>query len=76
MANKLPNNVPRDSPEYIAALALHEAGGDYQQALERARLAVKILSRWKLKGIIDTGHTVAANLSLTRLSGDFDPADQ
>jgi hypothetical protein len=76
IANKLPNNVPRDSPEYIAVLALQEAGGNCQRALERARLAVKILSRWKLQGIIDTGSTVAAISPITRLIVDFDPADQ
>lgn len=69
------NNVPRESSEFIAALALQEAGGDYQQALDRARLAVKILSRWKLQRIIYDGSLDAALSPITRLTVDFDPAD-
>lgn len=69
------NNVSKESPEYIAALALQEAGGDYQQALESVRLAVKILSRWKLQSIIYSESKGAALSSITRLTGSFDPAD-
>ena len=72
----MPNNVPRESPEYIAALALQEAGGDYQQALESVRLAVKILSRWKLRSIIYSGSKGATLSPITRLTESFDPADQ
>lgn len=56
----MPNNVPRDSAEYIAAIALREAGGNYQQASDTIKLAAKLLARWKLLDIIDRESTNSA----------------
>lgn len=64
----LANSASLESSEYLAAIALQDANGNYNQALEIARLAVKLLSRWKLLAIIDTGDAKAAVSPTQRLT--------
>jgi hypothetical protein len=71
----MPNKASQDTPEHLAALALKCAGGDHKHALEKARLAVKILARWNLLAIIDSGSREARVLPTIRLTSDYDPAD-
>ncbi|RYF15675.1 MAG: hypothetical protein EOO77_13130 [Oxalobacteraceae bacterium] len=70
----MPDRFSRESPEYFAALALQQAKGNYQQALENTRLTLKVLARWKIHNIIGDGNMITQASPLTRLTFDYDPA--
>jgi hypothetical protein len=72
----VPDKLSRDSPEYLAALALQGAGGNYQRALDNARLALKVLARWKLQNVIDDGCAFVRPSPITRLTVDYDLPDR
>lgn len=65
-----------DSPEHLAAVALQEATGNYGQAMERMRLALKVLSRWKLLDVIDGDSASAEPLLFGRLSDGNAPVSR
>ena len=61
-------SIESDSADYLATVALKNAGGDYNKAILTARLATKVLARWKLQSLISEDVAASTDLPLSRLS--------